>query len=437
MTGWISAVSGFLTDSIIIYLIFFLMRTWSGNKKEESCTAALSAAVFLAALSGLLLFVLRVPEYPVFALQVLLTATAGAGLYGIRRKTALFLAVEYALAVSLWKFIFCGAVGLVLHLEKLPAGGTGGNLAADWILCLFIGVLTYFLYRKREEEQAVRKILSRTAVAGLVLTVTLSQRQVLSLEEDEFFVPLILAMVLLFGMLVYYTQRQYEKEKELADLKSMQKELLERDYRRLNEVYTGNAKLFHDFHNHMTILGQLLEEGKTGEASAYLEEIQGPVKKIAKTVWTGDETMDFLISSKLMAAKEKQIQIETNIEFPRRTGIRSADLCAVLGNLLDNALEAAGQVKDCRRRFIRLTVRRIHYMLIIKVQNTCEKPPVWEEGELRTTKKNPSLHGWGLKSAAAAAEKYNGTLQTCWEDSVFTATAAMCYREQAEKNSGS
>ena len=53
-----------------------------------------------------------------------------------------------------------------------------------------------------------------------------------------------------------------------------------------------------------------------------------------------------------MAAKEKQIHMEINIEFPRQTGIRSADLCAVLGNLLDNALEAAGQAEDDSRRII-------------------------------------------------------------------------------------
>lgn len=152
-------------------------------------------------------------------------------------------------------------------------------------------MLSFFLYKKREEEQSVRQILSRTAVAGLILTVTLTEQNILPIGEEEMLAPLIFAMVLLMGMLVYYTQRQYEREKELAELKSTQKELLERDYRRLNEIYAGNARLFHDFHNHMTILGQLLREGKTEEASAYLEDIQGPVKRIAKTVWTGDETM--------------------------------------------------------------------------------------------------------------------------------------------------
>ena len=83
----------------------------------------------------------------------------------------------------------------------------------------------------------------------------------------------------------------------------------------------------------------------------------------------------------------------------------SADLCAVLGNLLDNALEAAGQAEDDSRRSIWLTIRRINHMLVIKVQNTCEKQPVRENGEWMTTKEDKSLHGWGLKSAAAAVEK--------------------------------
>ena len=50
-----------------------------------------------------------------------------------------------------------------------------------------------------------------------------------------------------------------------------------------------------------------------------------------------------------------------------------------------------------------------------------------------TTKEDKSLHGWGLKSAAAAVEKYNGTLQNSWKDSVFTAAAVMHYREQEER----
>ena len=91
------------------------------------------------------------------------------------------------------------------------------------------------------------------------------------------------------------------------------------------------------------------------------------------------------------------------------------------------------RAEDDSRRIIWLTIRRINHMLVIKVQNTCEKQPVWEKGEWMTTKEDKSLHGWGLKSAAAAVEKYNGTLQNSWKDSVFTAAAVMHYREQEER----
>ena len=61
------------------------------------------------------------------------------------------------------------------------------------------------------------------------------------------------------------------------------------------------------------------------------------------------------------------------MEFPRHTNLQSADLCAILGNLLDNALEAAGQVAQPDQRFVQLTIRRIHQMLVIKVENRHKK----------------------------------------------------------------
>ncbi|MDE5598331.1 MAG: ATP-binding protein, partial [Lachnospiraceae bacterium] len=104
------------------------------------------------------------------------------------------------------------------------------------------------------------------------------------------------------------------------------------------------------------------------------------------------------------------------------------DLCAILGNLLDNALEAAGQVPEKEERFVRLTIRRINQMLIIKVENSFSKPPVSQDGVLTTSKEKNGLHGWGLKSAQTAAEKYDGTLQTSYNDNIFKAVATLSYQ---------
>ena len=115
------------------------------------------------------------------------------------------------------------------------------------------------------------------------------------------------------------------------------------------------------------------------------------------------------------------------MEFPRHTNIRGADLCAVLGNLLDNALEAAGQVAEPEQRLICLTIRRIHQMVVIKVENSFEVPPITEGKLLKTTKEDNGLHGWGLKSIQAAAEKYDGMVQTSYTDQIFRTVVTLGY----------
>ena len=96
-----------------------------------------------------------------------------------------------------------------------------------------------------------------------------------------------------------------------------------------------------------------------------------------------------------------------------------------MGNLLDNAIEAARQVSDPSGRTVALTIRRIHQMLVIKVENSFSAVPVQKNGKLKTTKTEGGLHGWGLKSAQTAAEKYDGMVQAGVFGEVFRAVATL------------
>ena len=249
----------------------------------------------------------------------------------------------------------------------------------------------------------------------------------LTIPDDILDMWTILAVVLMTSVLVFNINRQYQVEKELAELKTQQAQLLERDYTALNHAYAANARLFHDFHNHIGALRRLLSHKKLEEALQYLDELQAPVQE-SSAVWTGDETADYLINSKARAAEASDIQYQTQVEFPRRTNLRSADLCAILGNLLDNALEAAQQVPEKDRRFIRLTIRRINQMLVIKVENSFGPSPVQKDGALKSTKQESGLHGWGLKSALTAAQKYDGTVQTSYQEGTFRAVATLSFQ---------
>ena len=148
---------------------------------------------------------------------------------------------------------------------------------------------------------------------------------------------------------------------------------------------------------------------------------------MAETVYTGDEAVDYLLNSRASMAEREGISLELQIEFPRRTNFHSADLCAILGNLLDNALEAAGKVTEPKERQVRLIIRRIHQMLVIKVENTFAEVLKEADGELKTTKTDGGLHGFGLKSVRVAAQKYEGTLQTSCEGDWFRAVVTLFY----------
>lgn len=167
--------------------------------------------------------------------------------------------------------------------------------------------------------------------------------------------------------------------------------------------------------------------GDIQEAVQYCEELRIPVREISQTVWTGDKAIDYLINSKMALAKQEHIQTKVNVEYPRNTNIRSVDLTTILGNLLDNALEAAEAAPE-RLRFLRLTVRRINAMLIIKVENGYGEAPAQENGNLLTSKMDKAFHGWGLKSVQTAAEHYDGAIHTEYADGVFKTVVTLSFQ---------
>lgn len=222
-------------------------------------------------------------------------------------------------------------------------------------------------------------------------------------------------------------------ERELAEVKAEQAELLERDYTELSRLYGANARLFHDFHNHIGVLQRFLDTGKYEEARHYLNELQQPVRNLTEQSWTGDEAADYLIGSKKAEAEAAGIRMRVQAEYPRHANLQSADLCAVLGNLLDNALEAAEKVPEPDQRQVALTIRRIHRMLVVKVENTFAGKPVEKDGHLVSTKSGQGLHGWGIRSVQAAAEKYDGTVRTSCEGNIFRAVVTLSFPDLREE----
>ena len=301
------------------------------------------------------------------------------------------------------------------------------SLAGVWLTrALMLGGAAMLIRQSGQSGGAMRS-LSVLVVLGMVGAVTLSEQKTLPLDENLVGTWIILSMVLMFAILFYRVNRQREMESEIARLKQEQAEIVERDYQALRRTYEGNAKLYHDLHNHIEAIYQCLLQGDTEEAARYCEDLRTPVREISQTVWTGDKALDYLISSKLALAEQEHIKTKVNIEYPHNTNIRSVDLTTILGNLLDNALEAAQAAPD-GLRFLNLTIRRINAMLIIKVENGYGHDLKREDGKLLTTKSNRAFHGWGLKSVQTAADRYDGTISTDDKDGIFQSVVTLSFQ---------
>lgn len=232
----------------------------------------------------------------------------------------------------------------------------------------------------------------------------------------------------LFGL--YFVTESKEQKMNLK-ITQTRNQLLEKNYQALNDIYTSNAKLYHDLNNHLNVLYQFLEEGEMDEAKEYIREISQPIQKLTKTVWTGVDVVDVIISSKVEKMRNKGIFWDINAEFPKHTNIQPYDLCTILSNLLDNAVEAVERTGKPGN--ISLTIRKINYFLMIRITNSCIEKNNSFATLPKTTKEDKTMHGWGLQNVQETVQKYGGTLKFRQEENQFSVDVMMFFEGETEE----
>ncbi len=371
--------------------------------------------------------IIAVPAIGILAAEIMVVSAITWYYDREQLRLSLFLIFFYEVGVALWDFLLSAGLGILFHSERFINPNVPEFLIGIWLVRLLMLGIAITQGKQKQKPAGAMRLASMIVILGLFGAVTLSQQTILPIDEDQVGTWIILSLILMFAILFYRVNRQREMELEIAKLKQDQAEILERDYQALRRTYADNAKLYHDLHNHIEAIYQCLTRGDIGEAVQYCEELRSPVREISQTVWTGDKAVDYLISSKMTLAEQKHIQTKVNVEYPRNTNIRNVDLTTILGNLLDNALEAAETAPE-RLRFLNLTVRQINAMLIIKVENGYGEAPTQKNGNLLTSKMDKAFHGWGLKSVQTAADRYDGAINTDYADGVFKTVVTLSFQ---------
>lgn len=424
MMDWYQIFSLFFTNCLRIFLGLYLVAVLlhlSGNMRK----AAIFSACEAVCITVLSCFSVR--QFFCLGVEIIILVLTAYYLFAARLRMCIFITFFYEITVALWEFLISAVLGVVFQSENFLNAKSLEHTAAVWIVrVLMLGIAFIAVKAQKNENRQSSRIINVVGITGFLGIILLSGQNIIAIGDDLLTTWLIFSVLILMAIMVFYLNRQYEMEKTIAQLEKEKIALLERDYQILRDTYAANAKLFHDFHNHIEALHRYLSKGNTAEAIDYLEDLCSPIQIITQTMWTGDEAVDYLLNSKIALATSQNIRVNTNVEFPRHTNIRSVDLVAILGNLLDNSLEAIEGAEDSLR-YINLTIRRINDMLVIKVENGCSAAPTVADGDLQTSKTDKTLHGWGLKSVRTAAEHYDGTIETEYSDHIFRAVVTLSF----------
>ncbi len=205
-------------------------------------------------------------------------------------------------------------------------------------------------------------------------------------------------------------------------------QVLEENYHLLTDLYQKNERLYHDMNHHLQMIYHLAKKMEVPEIAEYVHSISTPINELSDMTWSGVDIVDAILNHTVLDAGKHGIGIDVNAEFPKDCHITSDDLCVILFNLLDNAMEACLRYmrQTSNPPCIEVTIRRIHQFLIIKIRNPCI-PPRKLFGIFPTTKADARHHGIGLRNVREKVEKYNGSLEFEVEGDVFTATALLFF----------
>lgn len=209
-----------------------------------------------------------------------------------------------------------------------------------------------------------------------------------------------------------------------AETRALQvrQQLAVESYQNILEQNQRTDLMRHEWKNQVTALRLMLGEKKLDALGARLSELEGTLDHLSPKTYTQHFAINAILQNSAAKAAAMGVAFHAQASIPAEVEIREEDLCALLLNMLDNALEAASQAEP-KEVWCKLTLSQV--FLAIQCENTFSGELKRDEkGRLLSTKREEG-HGFGLSQMRAVAEKYHSVLDVSWEEGRFTVQTAL------------
>ncbi len=270
------------------------------------------------------------------------------------------------------------------------------------IVCIYLLIqLCYFSYCQRSA------LLPLVMQAVVMLLMSIWGYMTHSLEVTCLLLSLYFISLRMYDTSLHSTFESYSN--------SYQNKLLKNQVEEVQNIYMTMRGWRHDYHNHLQSLKAKLSQNQIEESIRYLNDLEKDLDDIKLIVESGNVEVDAILNSKLSLAMAQDIEVSVKVSIPENLTITSIDCCVLLGNLIDNAIEACEKVSD--KKYIRLYIGLYKKQLYISITNATNEVVRKFDEEYITTKRGN--HGHGLKRINKVVEKYNGYINRKNEPGVF------------------
>ncbi len=336
----------------------------------------------------------------------------------LKKRIAAAIGINILFAVSeLIVAVLIGGIRLGL-LERAANEESVAMFLSRLVFWLFV---TIFKYVKKEpgDSRLPGKVGMFEAIVLLVMLMELFM--VCSLEQRN----VVLESIFLLGaeITVYLLIYLYDcliaivNGKIQTGLIEKEREYYRREVVMLKENQEATRQFRHDWKNRIQVMSRFAEEKQWDELKEYLSSVSDKMTSMQLYSSTNNPSMDAIINSKLYQASKQGITVKSSVVMPEKIKINEDDLVIILGNLLDNAIEANEYVQG--EKEMELALRYENGCFLLHLKNSCEEGISRTDETFVTRKKDKSIHGIGLKSVEETVGRYHGAMDITVEQDRF------------------
>ena len=288
--------------------------------------------------------------------------------------------------------------------------------------------LLYILSKKHVSIRNLQKI--PTIVIGLVISIIFGFTLVirasvavpeLGTEQSNLLIWASIGLLfIIIAIFLMYELFVKEEAKNANLAMNLQRLELERGFfNEINVIYSNIRVWRHEYRNNLIVLRDLVCSGEKDKILDYIDKISGDPLRFETTLHTENLILDAIVSSKVGLAQKQDIEVSIQAVYPKDNCIDDTDLCTIVGNLLDNAIEACGEPNQASaRRFVDFAFLTKGKNIVISVRNSYFHEIKQENGRY-ATRKERLFHGIGLSLLDSVVRKYSGHVIRNHENGIF------------------